>query len=358
MDEGMVSVVSRRLVDGGLKQGSLQNRLCGGSARCRKCLTHCPSVTRKEDELRRNTLIGIIQPYKYLLLGAFAAALCESGVTLLGPWPLKIVFDNVLEDHPLPRGVQAIAGSSRPDILRFAALAALAIAAAGALCSYTEKHFTTTVGQWVTHDLRRTLYFHVQRLGLPYHDRKQTGDLLSRVTSDIDSVQSFITSGMLTTVLQSVTLVGMVAVMFYINWRFTLIALSVAPLLFLVVYRYTRMIKKFSRDMRKQEGGVVSLVEEMLISIRVVKAFAREEYEQRRLEEKSLETVEAALKARSVKAKLTPMVEIIVACGTGLVLWFGGRMALAGHLSPGSLIVLYSSPTWARCTSRCRSFRK
>ena len=102
------------------------------------------------------------------------------------------------------------------------------------------------------------------------------------------------------------------------------------PLLFLVVNRYTRLIKKSSREVRKKEGEIASVIQEVLTSIRVVKAFAREDYEQRRLEEESLESVEIALRARSLKAKLAPLVEIIVAVGTSLVLLFGGRMVLAG----------------------------
>ena len=127
--------------------------------------------------------------------------------------------------------------------------------------------------------------------------------------------------------------------MFYINWRFTLIALSVAPPLFFIVFRYTRRIKKASREVRKKEGEMVSVIQEVLSSIRVVKAFAREEYEQRRLAEESLESVEAALKARGLKARLSPIVELIVAVGTSLVLWFGARMVLAGTLSSGSLVL-------------------
>ena len=179
----------------------------------------------------------------------------------------------------------------------------------------------------------------MQRLSLAFHDQAQTGDLISRVTSDIDAVQSFITSGLLSALINSLTLVGMIGVMFYINWRFTLIALSVAPLLFLVVFRYTRRIKKSSKQVREQEGEIASVIQEVLTSIRVVKAFAREDYEQRRLEEESLESVELALRARSLKAKLSPFVEIIVAIGTSLVLWFGARMVLDGTLSSGSLVV-------------------
>src|SRR5262249_34930453 len=158
-------------------------------------------------------------------------------------------------------------------------------------------------------------------------------------TSDIDAIQSFIASGLLGALANSLTLIGMVGVMFYINWRFTLIALSVAPVLFVVVFSYTRRIKKASREVRKKEGEIVSVVQEVLTSIHVVKAFAREDFEQRRLEEESLESVEAALHARGLKARLSPIVDVMVATGTSLVLWFGARMVFAGTLSAGSLVV-------------------
>jgi ATP-binding cassette subfamily B protein len=128
-------------------------------------------------------------------------------------------------------------------------------------------------------------------------------------------------------------------VMLYLNWRFTLIALSVAPPLFLVVYTYTRRIKKASRDVRNKEGEIVSVIEEVLTSIRVVKAFDREEYALRRLEEESLEGVEIALKARALKAKLAPIVSLIVAVGTALVLWFGAKLVLQQALSAGAMVV-------------------
>jgi subfamily B ATP-binding cassette protein MsbA len=217
--------------------------------------------------------------------------------------------------------------------------AVVVIALLDAACSYAEKYLTTSVGQWLTHDLRRMLYAHIQRLSLSYHTQKQTGDLISRLTSDIDAVQGFIVSSVLDLTIDTVTLVGMAAVMFYLNWQFTLIALSVAPALFAVTWYYTRSSKKASRDLRKKEGEIVSLLQEVLSAIGVVKAFAQEEYEEQRLEEKSIQSVRIALNARRIKAKLSPLVEIVVACGTALVLWFGGRLVLAGTLTVGSLVV-------------------
>ncbi|HEX5229113.1 MAG TPA: ABC transporter ATP-binding protein [Bryobacteraceae bacterium] len=289
------------------------------------------------------TFTSLLRPHCKLLTIGFLAVVGEAIANLLEPWPLKVVLDNVLKSKSaqgwLNNWIIGIAGHDKLGALNFAALAVLAIAIVGAGCSYVEKYVTTSVGQWVTHDLRRTLYSHIQRLSLAYHDHKQTGDLISRVTGDIDAIQSFIVSGLLDSLINSITLVGMLGVMLYLNWQFTLIALSVAPFLFLVVFSYTRRIKKASREVRKKEGEIVSVMQEVLSSIHVVKAFAREDYEQKRLEEESLEGVEIGLKARALKAKLAPLVEVIVAVGTCLVLWFGARMVLSGALSAGSLVM-------------------
>src|SRR5579863_4902642 len=290
------------------------------------------------------SITDLLKPHSTALVLGLVAAVGEGVANLLEPWPLKIVFDDVLKAHRpvhgwLNRWVTATAGEDPVAILKFAVAAVVLIALLDALCSYSEKYLTTSVSQWVMHDLRRTLYSHIQRLSLAYHNQKQTGDLISRVTSDIDAIQSFIASGLLGSVLSCLTLVGMIGVMFYINWQFTLIALAVAPVLFVLVYSYTRRIKKAARAVRQKEGEIVSIVQEVFSSIQVVKAFAREDYEQRRLEEESLEGVEIALRARSLKAKLSPLVEIVVAAGTCLVLWFGARMVLTGALSVGSLVV-------------------
>jgi subfamily B ATP-binding cassette protein MsbA len=286
---------------------------------------------------------SLLRPHYGQLALAVLVVIGGSIADLLQPWPLKVIIDAVVKGKEV-QGLSHdviywVAGDDKLAILRFAALAALGVAAFGALCSYAEKSLTMTIGQSVLHELRRSLYRHIQRLSLAYHDRKQTGDLISRVTSDIDTVQSFLASGLLGALVSMLTLVGMVGVMFAINWRFTLIALSVAPALFIVIYTYTRKIKKASRAVRKKEGEMISIVHEALSAVRVVRAFAREDYEQRRFEVESMESVGIALKARSLKARLSPIVEMIVAVGTSLVLWFGARMVLDGSLSTGSLIV-------------------
>jgi len=273
---------------------------------------------------------------------ALVAVLGETATDLLEPWPLKIVVDNLLQSKPLPSwlaGIVSHLGQDKLAVLNFAVVSVAVIAIIGAISSYTEKYLTTSVGQWVMHDLRRTLYQHIHHLSLAEHDEKRTGDLISRVTSDIEAVQDFIATALLGILVDALTIAGMVAWMFYHNARFALIALSIVPALFLVVFFFTKRIKKASRAVRQKEGELANIVQEVFTSIRVVKAFAREDYEQERFEKQSLENVDTALQARSLKARLSPTVEVLAAVGTCLVLGYGARMALAGQLSPGDLIL-------------------
>jgi ATP-binding cassette, subfamily B, bacterial len=285
-----------------------------------------------------------LRPHWKTLAIAFVAVIGESLTDLLEPWPLKVVLDYVLNSKQTPGWIVSVSswlGEGKPALLNLAVIAILAIALAGAVSSYTENYLTTSVGQRVMHDLRRMLYHHIQRLSLAYHDQKQTGDLISRVTSDIDAIQSLISSVLLGMLANILTLIGMIGVMLYLNWKFTLIALSIAPLLFLVVFSFTRRIKQASRAVRKKEGALVSVLQEVLSSMLVVQAFTREDYEQRRFEKQSIESVEMALRARSLKARLPPLVELIVAVGTCLVVWYGARLVIGGQLSVGELVVFF-----------------
>ena len=302
-----------------------------------------PTKSTPSKRLAKLSIARLIRPYWKALAFAFLAVLGETFSDVLEPWPIKVVIDNVLQSKKLPAWlagyVTGVFGQDKIAVLNFAVAAIAAIAVIGAISSYFEKYLTTSVSQWVTHDLRRTLYNHIQRLSLAEYDKTQTGDLISRVTSDIGAVQDFVNSALLGILVNVLTLVGMAGVMFYINWRFTLIALSIAPVLFVVVYGFTRRIKKASRALRRKESELVSVVEEVLTSVRVVKAFAREDFEVSRFESQSLENVETALEARTIKAKLSPIVDVMVAIGTCLVLGYGARLALSGKLSAGVLIV-------------------
>ena len=289
----------------------------------------------------RVKLLGLLRPHAPLLAVAFAAMLVQGAADLLEPWPLKVIFDHVLESKPMPAWLAAwVPGGADPiAVLNVAALAVMLIAVVGAAGSYTEKYLSSAVAKRVGHELRRMLYHHVQRMSLSFYEQRQTGDMVVRLTSDIDAAEDLISSAALGIVLNGLTLVGMMAVMFYLDWRFSLIGLSVAPFLFIVVYRFTRRIKAAARDVKKKEGELASVVQESIASARVVKAFAQEEFEEARLARESQESVRLSLRARSVKARLPPLVDILVASGTCVVLWFGVRLVLDGALTAGALLV-------------------
>jgi subfamily B ATP-binding cassette protein MsbA len=290
---------------------------------------------------RRLNIARLLRPYWKLLAVAFGAMLVQGVVDLLEPWPLKIIFDYVISTKPRPWW---LAGwfegpNDRLRLLDASAIAVIVIAVVGAAAAYTEKYLSTTVGKRVGYDLRHLLYHHVQRLSLSFYERRQTGDMVVRLTSDIDAAEDFISSAVLGILLDLLTLVGMAAMMFYLDWRFSLIGLSVAPILFVVVYRLTRRIKKAAREVKKKESELASVVQESIASVRVVKAFAQEDFEERRLDRESQASVDLTLHARSIKARLGPLVDIVVACGTCLVLWYGVRLVVADRMTAGALLV-------------------
>src|SRR4051794_2742392 len=194
----------------------------------------------------RATIAGLLSGHWGALLVGLVAVGVETAAALLEPWPIKVVLDTVLHAKPLPQPLAApissTFGADSAAILEFAAAAVLVIAVIGAVASYVEKQCVTALGQRVTHELRCRIYTHAQRLSMAYHDRKRTGDVISTVTADVDSMQGAISSGLLDTLYHSMLLIGMSTLMFYLDWRFTLIALSILPVLSLVVFTLTRRI--------------------------------------------------------------------------------------------------------------------
>ncbi len=305
-------------------------------------VTDKSSVPRSPKTYRASVVALLSGHWGALMLGLVAVG-AETVASLLEPWPIKVVLDTVLHAKALPQwlahGVTSILGTSSLAILQFAIAAVLLIAVVGAVGSYLERQVIATLGQRVTHELRCRIYTHAQRLSMSYHDKKRTGDIISTATADVDAIQSALTSGVLDTLYYVLLLVGMSGLMLYLDWRFTLIALSILPALSVVVYTLTRRIKRASRDMRGREADLMSTMQEVLSSIRLVKAFGRQDHERRRFEYQSERIVESTLRTRDVKAKLAPTVELLVAVGSAAVLWFGARHVLDGRLTAGALVV-------------------
>jgi subfamily B ATP-binding cassette protein MsbA len=287
---------------------------------------------------------GLIRPYRGTLVIILFAMLVETAMSLAAPWPLKMILDNVVGKHKLEPWLRPLMGSSveTGSKLHFAAIAALAfvlIAVLGAVASYISNYYTESVGQYVAHDLRMRMYHHLQRLSLGYYNTHQTGTILSTITSDIQTIQGFASGSTLSILVDLLTIVCMLGLMFWLNWDFTLIALAVTPFLLLFVSRFKKAVKKATREVRKEQSEIVAVVQQGLESMQVVKAFGQEKTEEGLLQEVSHATVTAALKARSVKALLSPVVTITVAICTAIVLWRGAALILAGVMTIGALTV-------------------
>jgi len=273
------------------------------------------------------------------------AFLCSIGYVatgLLQPWPIKLVFDSVLFDLPLPgwlRPLTARVGDDRMTLLYTLVASIVAIALArGVLYSYRSL-LTAMVGQRTVADIRLELFGHVQRLSFSFHDRRRTGDVLARLTSDIRVLRSILIALPLTVATELLLIAGMIVVMFVMDWRLTLVSLLVVPGLAIPVRLYQKPLRKAIRKQREREGTLASMSAEILGAIKVVQGFTREEDELDRFRSQNRRSLSSGLKAARLEAQLNRSVEIVVATITALVILLAVKRVLAGYLSPGDLLV-------------------
>lgn len=286
----------------------------------------------------------LVRPYRGTLLVILLAMIMETLMSLAAPWPLKIILDNVVGDHRMAPWLHnllrpVLEHGNRLHIALVAAILYVSISALGALASYIDNYFTESVGQWVAHDLRMRMYNHLQRLSLGFYDTHQTGPIISTLTTDIQTIQGFASSSTLDILVDMLTILSMLVLMFWLNWDFTLIAVAVTPFLLFFVSRFKKSVKAATHQVRKQQSEIMAVVQQGLESMQVVQAFGQEATEEKVLQAVSQATVSAALKARSVKALLSPVVTIVVAMCTALVLWRGAALILSGAMTVGSLTV-------------------
>ena len=230
-------------------------------------------------------------------------------------------------------------GEHKMALAALAGIATVLIAFLGAVASYIDNYYTESVGQWVAHALRMRVYDHLQHLSLGYYDSHQTGALLSTITDDIKTIQGFASSATLGILVDLLTIIAMFGVMLWLQFDFALIAVAITPLLLLFVARLNRAVKKATHEVRHHQSDIVAVVQQGLESIRVVKAFGRQDLEESRLYDVSRATTDAALAARRVKSLLSPVVTVVVAACTGFVLWRGTALTLSDVMTIGALTV-------------------
>jgi subfamily B ATP-binding cassette protein MsbA len=287
-----------------------------------------------------------VRPYRKWLLLILAAMLIEALMDIAAPWPLKIVIDNVMGQHALPLWLlwikQFSISENKMALAGIAAILLVVITIIGAVAGYINNFFTESVAQHIANDVRLQTYHHLQRLSLGYYDTHQVGKILSTITADVSAMKDFVSTTLLSILVDALTIAGILGLMFYLNWVFALVAVAITPFLLIFVIKFKKAVKKSVHEVRKDESNMLAVLQQGLESIRVVNAFGTQQEEENRLKKISLETVHAALRTRRLKALVSPVVAIIISLCIALVLWQGSSLALAGFMTIGSLTVFLS----------------
>jgi ABC-type multidrug transport system fused ATPase/permease subunit len=266
---------------------------------------------------------------------AVVAVIAVSLLGLAKPWPLKFLIDDVLH----------VGEGKGPSTIPFNLIAAIAgvivgIAALQALFNYVKEFFLSATSQRVAFSVRRALFEHAQRLSLAFHDRERTGDMLTRMTSDVTKMQEVVTDKFLVDGLTSILQFGgMLAVMLVIDWRLGLVALAWAPLVLVTSAYFRRRIKAEEQRIRLREGDMASLAQETMSSIRVVKAFGRERHALERFDEQTGEMLEASVRVARLEARFSGIVTVLTAAGLAAIVFYGAYRVEAGALTVGTLVV-------------------
>jgi ABC-type multidrug transport system fused ATPase/permease subunit len=280
--------------------------------------------------------------------GLLLAALCLVGYTaieLLKPWPLKVLFDYVLLQQQLPTFLSNFHGMLQDGVLLplgIVAGAIIGISILSGIFSYGQLYLTTKVGFELSATLRRELFSRLQRLSLSFHHQSRSGELLTKVSSDTAALRDVFADWSLTMAGHCLTLVGMMAIMFVLNWKLALVALVTLPIMGTLLFVLIRKVKATAKKQRKQEGKIASHVNEVLGAISLVQAFGREEHEESRLRQYSDRHVEQGIQTARLTASVSRMVHIVEALGTAGIVLFGGWLVLGKQMTPGDLLVFLS----------------
>ena len=274
------------------------------------------------------------------------AALCTLGATaaeLLKPWPLKIILDHVILDKPVPRALRALQGllpAGKVPLLLEAAAGIVVIALLGGLFSYFQIFITSSIGYRMVYALRRELFTHLQTLSLGFHTHARSGDLLTKIAGDTNTLKDVFADSILKFTSYVLTVAGMLAILAAIDWKIGFIALATLPFLGYSLLHLYRKTKLSVKTQKRQEGQVASRMSEVLSAVPLVQAFARERYEAEQFDAVTQETVRESIRVARLEAAATRSSEIITALGTAAAVLFGAFQVLQGRMLPGDLVLV------------------
>jgi ABC-type multidrug transport system fused ATPase/permease subunit len=274
-----------------------------------------------------------VAPHWRVLVLGLALLAGVAAMDLLTPWPLKIVFDNIL-GKPLE--------GANLRLLILVAVAVVAIPAIEGLFSYLLVYFLNRAGRVIVFDIRAALFDHVQRLSLQYHSRRSTGDLLARLTSDTKQISSVFTDWMADLLNSTLFVFGMGVVLIVLDWQLGLITIASMPILFVALRRFAWRIREFSRQERAREGALATIAHEALGTVKLSHAFGYEEIARRRFQHESAESLRSGVAAALNEERFGWVTDVLAGAAVAAVLFVGTKRVADGGISPGTLIVFVS----------------
>ena len=284
----------------------------------------------REDFAQLRRLLGYTKPYRGGLVAGIAAVAIAGGLSLLFP----LIIRDLLNTAFAP---DATRDTAVPALDRTAALL-FGLMLVQAVFNFVRTYSLGRVGEAVVADLRKALFGHVLTLDVDFFNRRKTGEITSRLTSDIATVQAAVAQALAQLVNQSITLLGGIVVLFLLEARLTLVMMAVVPPVVLAAAFFGRRLRRLSTRFQDRLAAANATAEEAIAGIRVVKSFTAERVETERYSSAIDGSFQAALARVKVRAFFTPAVILAVFAGLAIVLWYGGRLALAGDLLGGDLV--------------------
>jgi ATP-binding cassette, subfamily B, bacterial len=291
-------------------------------------------------------LLRQAQPYWLHIAGLFLLGLLSMPLALLMPLPLKIAVDNVIGSQPISGFLDillpAALSHSKSVLLTIAVVLVVAIALLNQLQGFGNLLLGTYTGEKMVLEFRAQLFRHVQRLSLSYHDSKGTTDSTYRIQYDAPAIQWIMIHGFIPLITSVFTFAGMAYVTVRLDWQLGVVALGVAPILFLLTQYYSQRLRRQWTEAKDLESSALAVVQEVLGAIRVVKAFGREADEQDRFVSHYRKSIWALLRASIAQSCFSCLVGLAMATGTAAVLFMGVKHVQTGVLSLGDLLLVNS----------------
>ena len=270
-------------------------------------------------------LMKYIRPYTKQLAAAVACIVLAAGANLYMPWIIKDMIDKVLMERDMAM-LNLIAGGI------------IVVFFFRGVFYYGQSYLVSFVGQRVVIDIREALFEKFQRMPLAYFDRHQTGEIMSYVTNDVQALQNALVDKLIEFVTEASILIGSIVLMFYLDWKLTLITLITVPLVGQAMKIFGRKLKKSGTVIQERLADINSLLQESIAAVRVVKSFVRERYEIERFRGQNELNFQAEMKNVQLSSLLTPTVEFLAAITVTIILWIGGYEVVQGEITAGSLV--------------------